>query len=283
MQNRPATGLARKCYLPTSSWLTRGIASEEDLDPGEAPDSSERLRFAWAALPVPDPEPTYSEIRLHRKSLREIARRFVFEAGVPGGPAYRHPLPRGKYLVASGPAELSAQEYDTQLDTDAAYDATTRSRGLGWIVRVHGDSEIREGWYDREGGGNNCAEISALVGGLIRARAEGRKRVLVRTDNRLASHILARVDRPQLQRVAELATRLWALLPSFQAVAVAWCPERELTAVDKLSKMMIRRSEGPSAAGVRGHFVERFGKGRALRGVEVPEYAQWMGWEERFP
>jgi ribonuclease HI len=227
--------------------------------------------------------PNYSDINLPRRAAPEAAGPFVLEAGVPGGPVYRHPLPRGKFLVATGPPELLQQEYDTRIDTDAAYDPLTRSRGLAWIVRVNGDSEIREGWYDREGKGNNCAEISALVGGLIRARAEGRKRILVRTDNRLASHIATRANRPQLSSVDELAKRLWGLLPSFEAVAVAWCPEKNLKEVDKLSKSMIRRPGGSSASGARGHFLGRFGRGRALRGVEVREFSAWMAWEERFP
>jgi ribonuclease HI len=227
--------------------------------------------------------PSDADIRLRKRTARDTAGPLVFEAGVPGGPVYRHPLPRRKFLVATGPPELFPQEYDTGVDTDAAYDPITRSRGLSWIVRVNGDSEIREGWYDREGGGNNCAEISALVGGLIRARAEGRRRILVRTDNRLASHIITRVDRPRLPRVVELATRLWALLPSFEAVAIAWCPEKDLKEVDKLSKTMIRRLGGTPVSGARAHFVSRLGRGQALRGVEVRELSSWMAWDERFP
>lgn len=223
--------------------------------------------------------PTYAEIR----QQRAIARHPVFEAGMPGGPTYHHPLPRSKFLVAAGPPELFPEEYDTRIDTDAAYDPASRARGLAWIIRVAADSEIHEGWFDREGGGNNCAEISALIGALMRAGAEGRSKLLIRTDNRLASHLLARVDRPRLERVSNLAARLWSLLPKFEAVAVAWCPERALKEVDRLSKSMIRRRGGLPSVDTRGHMLARVGKGHALKGVEIPEFTAWMAWEERFP
>jgi ribonuclease HI len=227
--------------------------------------------------------PSYADLRLQRKTARESRGAPLFEAGVPGGPVYGHPLPRGKFVVAKGPPELFPQEYGTSIDTDAAYDPSTRSRGLAWILTVAGDSEIREGWYDREGGGNNCAEISAIVGGMTRARAEGRKRILIRTDNRLASHIITRADQPRLPRVVELAACVSAILPSFEAVAVAWCPEKQLKEVDRLSRLMIRRRTDASGADSRAHLVERFGRGHALRGVEVREFSSWMALEERFP
>ncbi len=125
--------------------------------------------------------------------------------------------------------------------------------------------------------------MSALIGGLTRSLAEGRKRVLVRTDSRLASHILTRVNRPRLPRVEEAANHLWRLLTHFQAVAAAWTPGRQLRDVDRIFKRMMHLRDPTRMDGIRGHMLAKVGRGSALRGVKVPLFESAMGWEERFP
>jgi len=180
----------------------------------------------------------------------ESARIHVLEVGKPDGQKWTHPLPRGIYLVARGDPRLEEGEYDSHLDTDAAYDRGTRARGLGWILRKGPALEVREAWLDNEGVGNNCAELSALLGGLRRAQIEGCHRLLVRTDSRLASHIITRVDEPRKPTVVDLAGKIGVLVESFEAVAVRWTPEKELKEVDRLSKSLLRSSREPRGSEV---------------------------------
>lgn len=115
---------------------------------------------------------TYEEIR--RCRAREWdARPHAFEVEHPEGPAYFHPLPTGRFLVARGSAQVPLRAYGAVAEFDAAYDRDARRRGIAWILRTGDGERIEEGWYDGEGHGNNCAEMGAVIGGLARARAGG--------------------------------------------------------------------------------------------------------------
>jgi ribonuclease HI len=228
------------------------------------------------------PVKTHQQLREERRAARIMSGMGVKELGRPEGPSHTHPLPRKVYLVAHGMTALQEGEYESRLDTDAAYDPARRARGLGWILRIGSAVEVKEAWLDFEGVGNNCAEVSAMVGGLVRARAEGARRVLLRTDSRLASHLLTRVDRPQLRSVAAVATELYSILPSFEAVAVRWTPERELKEVDRLSKSLLKNASFRSP-NLRAHMVARHAQRQSLPAPDVPEFRRWFEQLERFP
>lgn len=229
------------------------------------------------------PVKTYAQLRDERRALRILQGHGVREVGHPNGECYDRPLPRGLFLTVRGDAATPEADYDSRLDTDAAYDPDHRARGLGWILRKEDGLEVRESWGDFSGVGNNCAEISAIVGGLVRARAEACRRVLIRTDSRLASHVLARVNTPRLPRVIEVAHVALGLLDSFEAVAVRWTPERELREVDRLSRMFFRGPHALEPGPTTASFTQ-FKAGRSKsRGVPPKELIGWReGWV-RFP
>ncbi len=216
---------------------------------------------------------------------RSIKSRWANEMGRPDL-VHRSPLPEGCFVVPWGHPEVVSSQYDATLSTDAAYDYDTHRRGLGWILeRTNGDV-VREGLEDYRGRGAPSAEISALIGGLLRAREEECRRVLVRTDNRLASHVLAGVNIPRQPHIVALANSMWSLLPHFANVAVAWVREKGNREADRLTRITTTPGQGRPEAqrlGTRTHFLMRSSVRPVQKGRHRDPFDEWMYGEMEFP
>lgn len=184
----------------------------------------------------------------------------TLQIGRPNGPDFQHPLPRGIYFIVRGAPSLQVGDYSAELDADAAYDTRSKIRGLGWVLREDGATTFREAYADTCGDGHNCAEISAIVCGLARAKAEGVRRVLIRTDSGFATHVLTGQIRVGSTNTIRVKDALMGQLEAFEAVAARWTPARELKQADKLSRMLMRRMSGePVAHGSTCYFTESRG------------------------
>ncbi len=157
--------------------------------------------------------------------------------------------------------------------------------GLGWILRpVRGDL-IREAWSDfhTAGGAQNCAELSAMVGGLIRARAEGYRRVVLRSDSQFATEILTLQVRPAANRVIKVTDYLRLLIPQSDALAVRWTPAGELKQVDKLSRTFMCGAHARLTNDACYYLFDTQGASRRRVRPTFPAIAPWHCWEGKFP
>jgi ribonuclease HI len=188
-------------------------------------------------------------------------------------------------LVVRGDAAIGEGAYDVEVDTDAAFDGGRRMRGLGWILRPRNGDTIREAWADfhTEGGAHNCAEISAMVGGLLRARAEGYRRVVVRSDSQFATEILSQQTRPAAIRVRAVTDVLRALVPMFEGLAVKWCPAADLRQADRLSRTFMRGTHARLTNEACYYLLDVRGTSPHYLRRTLPEIAPWDRWGGKFP
>lgn len=224
--------------------------------------------------------PTYEDLRRSRAAERDRKSARVVGEGM-AGKKYTHPLPRRVYFVATGSPDIPLSSYQATIDSDAAYVSETDSRSMAWVIHRDGQVLLKEGVADLHGVGNNCAEVSASIGGLARAHAEGFNRVLLRTDSRLASHLIAKVNDPKQPRVAALRDALYSELANFEAVGVAWTPEKELKAVDKFSKLLLRTlghfDEGHNRRVYSAVFLEKKPDPRHPRPGMISDWSDGLG------
>jgi ribonuclease HI len=210
----------------------------------------------------------------------------VCRTGYPNERFNRMSVPERIHVVAHGDPSLRVGSYDVQLDTDAAFDYKRKLRGLGWILRPTKQGDVvRESWSDfyLPGMGHNCAEISAMIGGLVRARAEGFRRVLLRTDSTFAAEIVTRLVPARSEHIVKVTGILLPLLANFEAVSVRRTPASELKQVDKVSRTFMRGMHSRQTNEASYYLLESRGDRASAGRPTLAEIAPWHKWHGRFP
>lgn len=208
----------------------------------------------------------------------------VFKVGFPGGRTYQAPLPLNVNLVAHGDPSHRLSSYEVQVDSDAATDYGRSLRGLGWVLRKFGGGPyICESWTDSHVSGHNCAEISAIIGGLTRAHSEGFRRVLIRTDSRYATEVVTAQTNVVSTNTIRVARVLRSLLPMFEVVAIRQTRARELRQADWASRFFIGHIRSLAQPQGCYYMIDCRGGTAPAHVKPLPSLREWVNWGGRLP